>query len=57
MIVEENETGKPIEVYGTREQLIGEEKKTEFLIYKTDENVWEWVDATNYHPIIPEGTK
>lgn len=57
MIVIDKETEKDIEVYGAREKLVGEENKSEFLIYVEETGEWLWVDADNYHPIIPEGTK
>lgn len=57
MIVIDKETEKDVEVYGAREKLVGEENKSEFLIYVEETGEWLWVDADNYHPIVPEGTK
>lgn len=57
MEVVDKNTNSTIEVYGTRDNVINGVTYIQFLVYLEDTNKWVWVDAEDYHPIIPEGTK
>lgn len=57
MIVINKTSNEEMEVYGTRDHVINDVTYIQFLVYLEDTKTWEWVDADNYQPIIPEGTK
>lgn len=57
MIVINKKDNSTVEVYGTRDKVIDCVTYVQFLIYIEETNEWVWVDADDYQPIIPEGTK
>lgn len=55
MIVTSKITGVDVTVLNTREIIEDEETILQFLVYLDDQ--WCWVNAEEYQPIQPEGTK